>query len=202
MRFFYSIGYFFVLENKACKVGICPFRNAGLFFLRIRSSRKASIYEAFPNREVLFRWSFKIMNDSVFISGEKFLDLLNEGMIVDARDGGLVIGRSHKDGNIYMIRQLFDSDNYEIFAHMEGGEYIICHDAYIKYKDTIENINSFHGTEYNVDIEEVCKSPVLLTSAPFEDKYLFIDARGQFIVNKYATCLFLKELNLINKSAF
>lgn len=140
------------------------------------------------------------MLDAVFISKEEFEQLEEKGSIVDARCGGLVIGRSHHDGNIYMIRQLPDRENYELFSNMEGGEYIINHRAYISNKDTIENINSFRGSDYNVDMEEVCRSPILLTQRYGGDKYLLIDSKSQFIVNKYATCLFLKELNKINQS--
>lgn len=39
------------------------------------------------------------------ISAQEFEQLSKEGRIVDARRGGLVVGRSHDEGNIYMLQK-------------------------------------------------------------------------------------------------
>ena len=52
-----------------------------------------------------------------FITTEDFEYFSENGLIVDATAGGLVLGRSHGEGNIYMIRKC--SMGYEMFANME-----------------------------------------------------------------------------------
>ena len=125
--------------------------------------------------------------------------MLQNKMIIDARDGGLVIGRSHNDGNVYMIRQLRDNSGYEYCSNLEGGEYIICHKACRKYMKRIEEINSYKVHGDMVDLYDICNCDILLTKNEPVDKYLFIDFRGQFIVNKRATSKYLCEIDLINK---
>lgn len=138
----------------------------------------------------------------MFLTKEEFQQFWNADEIADARRGGLVVGRSHAEGNIYMIRQCANIVAYEDCSNMEGGEYIINHGACLLHKDRIEYINSFLFREYNVDMEEVCRTPLIITQRLDSDKdrLLLIDNRGQFIVNKHATCVFLKELNEINQS--
>lgn len=73
----------------------------------------------------------------LFITKQEFEQFSSQGLVVDARRGGLVIGRSHDEGNIYMIQQYLTG--YRVINHMEGGEYVICHEAIMKHKDRIEN---------------------------------------------------------------
>ena len=134
-----------------------------------------------------------------FIHAEKFNELFNKRLIVDARNGGLVIGRSHDEGNIYMIRQLYPEYRFEFCSNLEGGEYIICYEAYVKYKQRIEEINAYKQYGDTVDLYDICKCNILLTQNEPFDKLLLIDHRGQFIVNKRATSKFLFEIDCINK---
>lgn len=139
----------------------------------------------------------------MFISKEEFQQLWDADEIADARRGGLVVGRSHAEGNIYMIRQYTNIDAYEDFSNMEGGEYIINHEAYLLHKDRIEYINSFLIREYNVDMEEVCRTPLIITQRldRDKDKLLLIDNKGQFIVNKHATCMFIENNEPIQQTS-
>lgn len=66
-------------------------------------------------------------------SKQEFEQLSKEGKVVDARRGGLVVGRSHDEGNIYMLKQY--GEGYRVINHMEGGEYVICHEALMTHKD-------------------------------------------------------------------
>jgi hypothetical protein len=132
------------------------------------------------------------------ISGEQFNELCKKKLVVDARTGGLVIGRSHADGNIYMIRQKYPLYEFEFCSHLEGGEYILNHNAYKKYKGRIDEINSYKVAGDAVDLYDVCKVNILLTKNEPGDKLLLIDYRGQFIVNKKATSKFLIELDVLN----
>ncbi|MFR2354963.1 hypothetical protein [Bacteroides ovatus] len=133
----------------------------------------------------------------MFISKKEFEQLCKEGKVVDARRGGLVIGRSHDEGNIYMIQEYLNG--YRVINNMEGGEYVICHEAIEKHKDRIVLINSMQMDCKNVNIDVLRHTPLLITSLEgSSDKFLLFDNRRQFVVNKASTCFFLEELNKLN----
>ncbi|MDR1718448.1 MAG: hypothetical protein LBS20_21635 [Prevotella sp.] len=130
------------------------------------------------------------------ISFEDFENLSNQDFIVDAREGGLIIGRSHDEGNIYVIIPVKDGYNY---VHpVEGGEYIVNHISSMKHWDRIRFINSHKASDCTIHIDILRKTPLLVTQGRIADKLLLIHQEGQYVVNKRAACLFLEELNAIN----
>lgn len=129
----------------------------------------------------------------MIFSNDEFKELFKSGCIVDARCGGLVLGRSHDEGNIYMIREC--PGGYEVCGHMEGGEYIIRHEACLRHEDRIISINKEKPERYFIDIDILRKTPILQV---LPEQCLLIDYRGAFIVNKKATCYYLEELNRLN----
>jgi len=143
--------------------------------------------------------SIKYFSSGGFLSGEQFKELFKQKLIVDARAGGLVIGRSHDDGSVIMIRQKHPEFNFVYASNLEGGEYIISKKAYFKYKERIEEINAYKWTGDRVDLYDICKCNILLTKNEPFDKILLIDHQVQFIVNKKATSRFLYEIDCINK---
>jgi len=134
-----------------------------------------------------------------FFSSETFEELLQCKMIIDARKGGLVIGRTHDDGGIEMIAKIDKENKYQYCSCLEGGEYILRHEAYWKYKQRIDEINSYKHYGDKVDLYDICKCNIIITKNEPFDKYLLIDSRGQFIINKRATSKFLYEIDCINK---
>lgn len=96
----------------------------------------------------------------MFISKKEFEQLCKEGKVVDARRGGLVIGRSHDEGNIYMIQEYLNG--YRVINNMEGGEYVIGHETIEKHKDRIVLINSMQMDCKNVNIDVLRKTFVQL----------------------------------------
>ena len=97
-----------------------------------------------------------------------------------------------------MIKQC--DSGYKVINHMEGGEYVVCHEAIMKHKDRIEFINSLQMDCRNVDIDVLRHTPLLVTQREgMYDKFLLFDVRVQYVVNKGSTCFFLEELNRLNK---
>lgn len=132
------------------------------------------------------------------ISEQEFEQLSKEGKIVDARRGGLVVGRSHDEGNIYILKHC--DEGYRVINHMEGGEYVICHEALVTHKDRIISINNKQMKCKFVDIDVLRHTPLLITAQKGGiDKFLLMDDRGQFVVNKGSTCYFLDDLNWMNE---
>lgn len=141
---------------------------------------------------------FKSTMVGLILSKQEFEHLSKNGKVIDARRGGLVVGRSHDEGNIYMLKQCIDG--YKVINHMEGGEYVVCHEALVAHKDRIIYMNSKQMKCKFVDIDVLRHTPLLVTTQKgSSDKFLLFDERGQFVVNKGSTCYFLEELNWINE---
>lgn len=134
----------------------------------------------------------------MWFSKETFHQMIAAGWIVDGRGGGLVLGRSHDGGNIFMIQELADG-RFHIPSHLEGGEYILNFDAYTSARERLEQINAFKDNiEHISSISITPKSRVLNTHSEPNDKILWIDRRGQFIINKRATTRHFQEIEEIN----
>lgn len=122
------------------------------------------------------------------------------GFVVDGRAGGLVIGRSHSTGDIYMVWREEDGSFTVTLVEccLEGGEFIVNASAYLASQERINEINRFK--EPQPELNQLELSPItklLNTHAEPNDKLLWIE-RGQFIVNKHATAKHLKELEELN----
>lgn len=135
----------------------------------------------------------------MWFSKDTFYQMLVSGWIVDGRAGGLVVGRSHDDGNIYMIQETVDG-RFFIPGHLEGGEYILNSDAYEAEEKRIIEINeSKEFTPKKSSLPITSSIRVINTAASPNDKLLWIDVRDQFIINKSSTMAFLPELQAINE---
>ena len=136
-----------------------------------------------------------------WLSNDTFIKLVHLGWIIDARAGGYVIGRSHSSGNIYMISVL-GLNEIKFLGNMEGGEYIINHSATLIHKDRLDVINNF--TECTSPINNIqlsAKTRILNAHAEPSDKFLLVDIRGQYIINKNGTNRYFADLEEINGSS-
>jgi hypothetical protein len=142
-----------------------------------------------------------LLAPSTWFSHQTFYAMLRSGWILDARRGGLVLGRSHAGGNIYMIQESGDS-GYQIKGHMEGYEFILNYAASVTHRDRIEEINRQKPTfAPPLTLSAVLAHQTVTTAAEPFDKLLWIDVRGQFVVNRWATCANLDELARMNSDA-
>jgi len=134
------------------------------------------------------------------ISVETFFTLLCAGWIVDGRLGGFVVGRRHAEGSIHMVRQ--ERDGFVIDArNLEGGEYIVNHHASEQFMARIKAINLDSGprSESGIDLPPARASRVFNTRAEPYDRLLWVDARGQFILNRRSTARHFDELERLNQ---
>ena len=65
-----------------------------------------------------------MITPAISVSNDEFMAMFHAGFIVDGRFGGLVVGRSHAAGNIYMI-QPDGRGGFGVHSHLEGGEYSV-----------------------------------------------------------------------------
>lgn len=132
---------------------------------------------------------------------ETVMKLFHEGAVVDGRRGGLIIGRSHAEGNIYLVQQA-EPDRYEIHTSVEGGEYLLSHVATIKHFERISEINSWTGNSRSLSAIPISNSTrIINTTSEPGDKTILIDHRGQFVINKNATVRFYDEIERLNHEA-
>jgi hypothetical protein len=118
--------------------------------------------------------------------GIEFINLIMKGWIIDTRAGGLVLGRSHDQGNIYMFRFTKEPTGFKISidGNMEGGEYIVNYNAYIASKNRFDEINSFYDQTFNIDrsfFNITDKTRIYNAHATPSDKLLLIDNNPIFI---------------------
>lgn len=134
---------------------------------------------------------------------DEFIDLLFYSKVVDARGGGLIMGRSHLEGNIYMY--CFDGKNFKYAdCNLQGGEYLVNTLASTRYRARLEEINNDRPLNINllyypkVDLNiETNKYTSIINTHDEPDKFLWVDD-SFFIINHYSTAKHYKELEEIN----
>ncbi len=138
---------------------------------------------------------------ALLLRHEWVFEMLASGSLVDGRRGGLVIGPSHEEGNIYLLYQT-QSGGYRILGTMEGGEYLLSHGAYLLYHHRINEINAWEHPTALVEKSKVSgESRIINAFGEKSEKIILIDHRGQFIVNKFATGRFFTEIDGLNRKA-
>ena len=126
--------------------------------------------------------------------------------IVDGTFGGLILGNTHSEGGIKVIRQYKKEELYEIIAEFEGWEYIINPLATNKETEYLTKLNSeFVDTKEKFIEYEIPNGIEIIDTKPiFENiketnKLILLDEWSQFIINKHSTKKYLIELDNLNK---
>jgi hypothetical protein len=131
--------------------------------------------------------------------------LFDAGAIINGSNGGLLLGNSHSEGGVKVIKKL-DDKLYEVVAELEGWEYIICAEGTYRDEEYLATINGeFDGTSENFTEYEIPRSITKIdTRLLLEDfseisKILIFGEYAHFIINKNSTKKYLKELDALNK---
>lgn len=131
------------------------------------------------------------------ITADEFVPLLLAGWIIDGRNGGLIVGRSHADGNIIMISHNESSGDYKLIGLVEGQEFILNRVATAEYFVRLTEINS-DQSPCDFRIETTTESRLIHTTASPHDRFLLVDYRQQYIINANATRRHFAELERLN----
>ena len=110
--------------------------------------------------------------------------------IVDGRAGGYVIGRSHAEGHVYLVRQELDGE-YHIFGCLQGGEYVLSQRAADLFWGEATRVTEWGSLPTYIR--------TLCTRAQPCDRLLLLHPRGQFIVNRAGTAAYLEQLDRMNE---
>jgi hypothetical protein len=123
-----------------------------------------------------------------------------EGHIIDARAGGLVLGRHHNEDDIPMLF-LSAVGVFDLSRYMQGGEYILNIEASVKHKDRLEEINSYMSAEYSpIKSLEVSDKTRIFNTNGIKGELIILFDSAQFVVNRAATKKHFTELEKLNNS--
>lgn len=128
-----------------------------------------------------------------------FYSDLEQLRVMDARYGGLVLGRDDDEDDIpmYVCR---DGGIYHLVGLMQGGEYLMSRAATHRYGSTLQALNAEKGKVGSHAVSLTAMSSVINTN--FMPKFggLWIQ-EPQFIVNRYATMKHFEALERMNCEA-
>jgi len=130
---------------------------------------------------------------------EEFFVELEQGRMLDARLGGLVIGRPGSEDDIPMYRHV-GKGIFEVVGLMQGGEFIVSKFAAEKHRARLEEINQEKGECHgNLALKYSPVTSIINTNLLPQWGGIWISC--QFVVNRFATAKWLDELEWLNATA-
>lgn len=127
-----------------------------------------------------------------------FFYALEHGRMMDARLGGLVIGRPGPEDDIPMYKHVGGAV-FALSGLMQGGEYILSQAATKRYADELATLNAETGDASGIAINVSPRTSVINTNLMPEWGGLWTG--HQFIVNRYATARHFDTLERMNAEA-
>jgi hypothetical protein len=118
---------------------------------------------------------------------------------MDARFGGLVLGREGTEDDIPLLQHQ-GSGVFAVVGAMQGGEYILSAEATKLHMSRITEINSKNGAPPGLPCSPP-QSAVIDTNLMPPHGGLWVAYGGQFIVNRFATAKYFDELEKLNVSS-
>ena len=135
--------------------------------------------------------------DLDIISKKEFWKLLKAGLIIDARAGCLIVGPSIEQGGIDCIAETVNG--FTKIGKIEGGVFIINALANKNYSEKLIAFNAYDVLFSEDEPIDYIISPTTCVYNTFgvEEKLVWLKG-DEFIMNKYASFKFLKEIEEIN----
>ena len=166
-------------------------------------SRKWISFDTFCRENNIGKWEYSFAEAKhIFEIKIKEFHKLNElGLIIDGMKGGLVLGYSHQKGGVHMIRQKTEI-TFEYVGEMEGWEYLSHFKTASKYGKELVEINEKRKpiSKYirtTFKIPETCK---IIDTTEKEIAFILVAKEPQFIVNRFATKKYIKEIIELEKN--
>lgn len=128
----------------------------------------------------------------------EFFAALERRQIMDARFGGLVLGREGPEDDIPMLHHR-GAGVFQIVGAMQGGEYILSAEAAKLHGPRLHEINSENGTPPR--FAHSPRSVVIDTNLMPPGGALWVAYRPQFVINRFATEKYFAELEQLNISS-
>jgi hypothetical protein len=138
------------------------------------------------------------------ISKATFYKMRNKGLVIDGTKGGLIVGPSHEEGGVLVVREYLDK--ILVVAELEGYEYFINAKASKQYYSEIEKINSAY--EQRVDYVKFASYKIPATIRVIDVQHKKVDGKSerplllmrqdQWCVNRLSSKEYLKQLDQMN----
>lgn len=127
-------------------------------------------------------------------------DYEKKGWAIQATMGGLVLGRSHDEGGIFVW--IKNGNHYVLEAEIEGYEYILNPGAACYYKKIFPEFNKPYEHKYlgSPSYDPPAHITLLDTQHPMEPKFLLFELGHFAIINKYSSSGYLDTLDKMNKA--
>ena len=127
---------------------------------------------------------------------DEFETVKTEYNLIDATNGGLVLGNPHSKGGVKFLSP--SEDGFRIFE-MEGFEYLINKKALNTFEERILTINKYYDPFGFEEYQPSAKIRVINTFDLYDGRLIILKLSDrQFVVNKYATKKHLEELDYKN----
>lgn len=134
-------------------------------------------------------------NTSVVFS--EFFAGIESGKVLNAKNGGLIIGREGPIDDIPMY-MFVDNGIFQCVGYMQGGEYLLSAAATEMHMGRLKELNAETGESFPLVMVPVTdKTSIINVNGHAPTAALWI-ANGQFAVNRFATARHLEELELMN----
>ena len=145
-------------------------------------------------------------------STEALVGLILHARIIDGRPGGLVVGRRHSEGHVFMYKPRLDGAGktcgIEYSGALEGGEFLVNHASHAMNKAFLDQINQAGREERQahpktneeraLPLDVSASLRVLNTHRNDVDRIILVDERGQFVLNRVATVRNLHRIMELN----
>jgi len=131
--------------------------------------------------------------------------ILSQNLLVDGKRGGGILGNSHENGGVKVVG-LTNRERILISVEVEGFEFFMNCKSSNLHRDRLEEINS--DMDINFDIALAYRkheSIPIIDARPIEvggvltSRLIGMECNHHFIVNKFSTAKYLKELIELNK---
>lgn len=133
--------------------------------------------------------SFEDINGELYITQAGFELICRLVKVIDGRNGGLVLGKSHSDGGIHLLQKNANG-TYRYVGEMEGNEYLSPPKLPTSIFKELEKINC-NASEI---LEDIPKNIDIIDLRNERIQIINLSTTTQFIVNKVAT---MSNLNRI-----
>lgn len=144
-------------------------------------------------------------NGSYFFDDGGMNYVVSHNLIVDGKRGGIVLGNSHEDGGVKVIG-FTNKKRIFISAEIEGFEFFVNCKSSKVHKARLEEINNDIDTNFDIasayvgieNIPIIDVRPIDINGVPVS-RLIAMECNQHFVVNKFSTAKYLKELIELNK---
>ena len=142
-------------------------------------------------------------DNGIFIKKKYVDEFLKEGLMVNGTYGGLVIGNSHENNGVMIVR-ITSLGRALIANEMEGLEYLFSPKATSLHIDKLKQLNMENDIDeieksFNSEDISIIDARPKIVNGLLVSKLIAIGYDDQFVMNKKSSLMHLEKIDLMNK---